>query len=156
VIILRPFNTYGPRQSPRAVIPTIITQALQSSSVRLGSLEPRRDLTFVKDTAQGFLAAATTLGVEGQTIQLGCQNETSVADLVDLAGSILGKKLKVVVEAGRRRPKASEVMQLNSSNRRAREILGWQPKVSLVAGLGKTIDWFRDRAEFYKHGLYYI
>jgi len=156
VVILRPFNTYGPRQSPRAVIPTIITQALRSTTVRLGSLSPRRDLTYVKDTARGFAAAVTASGAEGQTIQLGCQNEISVADLVDLAGRILGKKLRVVVESQRKRPEASEVMRLYASNQRAREVLGWEPKVALAAGMEKTIDWFRNRAALYKHDLYHI
>ncbi len=156
VTIIRPFNAYGPRQSPRAVIPTIITQALRSTTVALGSLEPRRDLTFVKDTARGFVAAAVARGAEGLTIQLGHQSETSVSELVELVSSILGKKLKVVVESRRRRPRTSEVMQLHASNQRAREILGWRPEVSLAAGLEKTIDWFRNRADFYKRGLYYI
>jgi NAD dependent epimerase/dehydratase len=156
VTILRPFNTYGPRQSPRAVIPTIITQALRSATVRLGSLEPRRDLTFVKDTAKGFAAAATAPGAEGQTIQLGSQHETSVAELVDLAGRILGKKLRVAVEVERKRPVASEVMRLCASHQRAREILRWEPEVTLAAGMEKTIDWFRNRADLYKHNFYHI
>lgn len=156
VTILRPFNTYGPRQSPRAVIPTIVIQALRSSTVHLGSLEPRRDLTFVTDTARGFIAAAAVPGAEGQTIQLGCQKEASVADLVDLVGRIVGKNLKVVVETGRKRPGKSEVMRLCASTRRACEILRWRPKVSLAAGLEKTVNWFRDRAGLYKEGLYYI
>ncbi len=156
VTILRPFNTYGPRQSPRAVIPTIITQALRSSTVALGSLEPRRDLTFVKDTVRGFVAAAATRGTEGQTIQLGSQSETSVSDLVDLVAGILRKKLKVIAETRRKRPPTSEVMQLHASNRRAREILGWRPRVPLAAGLEKTIDWFKSRSDLYRHGLYYI
>ena len=156
VVILRPFNTYGPRQSPRAVIPTIITQALRSTTVRLGSLAPRRDLTYVKDTARGFVAAVSAPTAEGQTIQLGCQDETSVAELVNLAGRILGKKLRVVVESQRKRPEASEVMRLYASNQRAREVLGWEPKVPLAAGMEKTIDWFRSRVALYKHDLYHI
>jgi dTDP-glucose 4,6-dehydratase len=156
VTILRPFNTYGPRQSLRAVIPTIITQALRSSTVRLGSLEPRRDLTFVKDTVRGFYAAAMTPVAVGQTIQLGCQIETSVAELVDLAGRILGKHLRVVAEAGRKRPKSSEVMRLCASNVRAREILGWQPEIPLETGLEMTIEWFRKRSDLSKRELYHI
>ncbi len=156
VTIVRPFNTYGPRQSPRAVIPTIITQALRSSSVRLGSLEPRRDLTFVKDTARGFIAAATVPGAVGQTIQLGFQSEISVAELVDLAGRILGKKLRIVVETERQRPEASEVMRLCASNQRARDVLGWQPRVPLASGLEKTINWFRNHPDYYRHDFYHI
>jgi nucleoside-diphosphate-sugar epimerase len=156
VTILRPFNTYGPRQSLRAVIPTIISQALRSLTVRLGSLEPRRDLTFVRDTARGFYSAATAPGAAGETIQLGSGKETSVAELVELTGRMIGKKLKVVVERGRKRPPASEVMRLCASNERAREILGWEPVVGLEAGLQLTIDWFRNRADSYKRSLYHI
>ncbi len=156
VTILRPFNTYGPRQSPRAVIPTIVTQALRSSTVRLGSLEPRRDLTYVRDTARGFIAAATAPGAEGATVQLGSNQETAVADLVRIAGEILGKKLRVVEEARRKRPAASEVMRLFASNQRALQILGWKPKVPLALGMEKTIDWFRDRAALYKRDLYHV
>lgn len=156
VTIIRPFNTYGPRQSARAVIPTIIAQALTGSTVRLGRLEPRRDLTFVKDTAKGFVAAATSPEAEGKTIQLGSQQETAVAELVEIAGRILRKRLKVVVEAQRKRPKTSEVMRLHASNRRAREVLGWKPMVPLAEGMEMTIDWFRDRAALYKQNLYHI
>ena len=156
VTVLRPFNTYGPRQSPRAVIPTIITQALNSCRIRLGSLEPRRDLTFVTDTARGFVAAALAAGAKGATVQLGSNQETSVAELVKIVGELLGKRLEPVSEKGRRRPKASEVERLFASNQRARELLGWQPKVSLTRGLEKTIAWFKSRAGHYKQELYYI
>ncbi len=156
VTILRPFNTYGPRQSPRAVIPTIITQALRSGTIRLGSLEPRRDLTFVTDTARGFVAAAVSSAAVGQTIQIGSDRETSVRELVDLIGDILGRRLKVVSETQRRRPRASEVECLHASNLRAAELLNWQPRVSLEKGLEKTIVWFRKRASSYKHALYHI
>jgi dTDP-glucose 4,6-dehydratase len=156
VTVLRPFNTYGPRQSPRAVIPTIITQALNSRKIRLGSLEPRRDLTFVTDTARGFIAAALSAGAKGATVQLGSNHETSVAELVEMVGELLGKKLEPVPDKDRRRPKASEVERLFASNQRARELLGWQPRVSLHKGLEKTITWFQSRAGKYKHELYYI
>src|SRR5512136_2836669 len=99
VTILRPFNTYGPRQSPRAVIPTIITQALHSRKIKLGSLEPRRDLTYVTDTARGFVAAAASPGAKGTTVQLGTNREISIKELVDLIGRILGKRLQPVAEA---------------------------------------------------------
>jgi len=156
VTILRPFNTYGPRQSPRAVIPTIITQALRSNKIKLGSLAPRRDLTFVTDTARGFVAAATSASAIGATVQLGSNREISIGELVDLIGTILGKRLRPVAEAGRRRPKASEVERLFASNQRAKELLGWQPRVSLEHGLEKTIAWFGDRADHYKHDFYHI
>lgn len=156
VTVLRPFNTYGPRQSPRAIIPTIITQALSSRKVRLGSLEPSRDLTFVTDTARGFLAAALSAGAKGATVQLGSNCETSVGELVKIVGKLLGKRLEPVSDKERRRPKASEVERLVASNLRARELLGWQPRVSLSKGLETTINWFKSRAGKYKHELYYI
>jgi NAD dependent epimerase/dehydratase len=156
VVIIRPFNTYGPRQSPRAVIPTIIIQALQSLPVRLGNLKSRRDLTFVTDTARGFIAASTAPKVEGDTIQLGSQQESSIADLVEMVGTILGRKLKVISEAGRRRPKASEVERLFASNQYAKEHLRWQPEVSLMDGLEKTVRWFRGRTDIYKKDFYHV
>jgi NAD dependent epimerase/dehydratase len=156
VVILRPFNTYGPRQSPRAVIPTIIIQALQSLPVRLGNLKSRRDLTFVKDTARGFIAASTAPKVEGDTIQLGSQQESSIADLVEMVGAILGRKLKVISETGRRRPKASEVERLFALNQYAKERLKWQPEVPLIDGLEKTVRWFRGRTDIYKEDFYHV
>jgi dTDP-glucose 4,6-dehydratase len=155
-VVLRPFNTYGPRQSPRAVIPTIILQALQGTRIRLGNIGPRRDLTFVTDTTRGFVAAATTEGVDGQTIQLGSQSETSVRELVDLVGSILNRKLRVVTERQRQRSRSCEVERLYASNRRAADLLGWSPQVPLAPGLEKTINWFRESSWIYKSDLYHI
>jgi NAD dependent epimerase/dehydratase len=155
-VIVRPFNTYGPRQSPRAIIPAIIIQALRSSRIRLGSLTPKRDLTFVKDTVRGFVAASVAPRIEGETIQLGSQCESSIQELVDYIGKILGKRLEVVPEAGRRRPKKSEVERLFASNRKAKELLGWQPEVPLISGLEKTVQWFRGRTDFYKAGVYHV
>jgi dTDP-glucose 4,6-dehydratase len=156
VVILRPFNTFGPRQSPRAVIPTIIIQALQSRTVHLGSTGTKRDLTFVKDTARGFIAASTAPKVEGETIQLGSQREYAISELVAMIGSILGRKLKVVSDSGRRRPRASEVERLFASNQNARERLSWQPEVNLQNGLEKTVRWFQGRADQYKFDLYHV
>jgi NAD dependent epimerase/dehydratase len=156
VVIVRPFNTYGPRQSPRAIIPAIIIQALQSRRIRLGSLTPKRDLTFVKDTVRGFLAASSAPDIEGATIQLGSERESSIQELVDYIGTILGKKLEVVLEARRRRPKTSEVERLFASNQKAKELLGWRPEVPLMAGLEKTIQWFRGRTDLYKAGVYHV
>jgi dTDP-glucose 4,6-dehydratase len=156
VAIVRPFNTYGPRQSPRAVIPAIITQALESSTIRLGRLDPRRDLTYVQDTVRGFLAAATARAAAGQTIQLGSEQEISVMELVTLVGQILGKPLRVVSEAQRRRPKSSEVERLFASNRKAAELLAWHPEVPLAQGLEKTIQWFQTRSAGARKHLYTI
>ncbi len=156
VVILRPFNTYGPRQSPRAIIPAIIIQALQSRRIRLGSLTPRRDLTYVKDTARGFLAASSALEIEGETIQIGAQREVSIQELVGLIGAILKKELDVIPDAGRRRPKASEVERLYASNQKAKELMGWRPQVSLEKGLENTVRWFRGRKDLYKTGIYHV
>jgi NAD dependent epimerase/dehydratase len=155
VVILRPFNTYGPRQSPRAVIPTIILQALSSRTVHLGSIKTRRDLTFVKDTARGFVAAACAPKVEGETIQLGSQHEYSILELVGLIGSVLNKKLNIISETERRRPKTSEVERLFASNQNADRRLNWQPKVLLPDGLERTVRWFSERASRYPRNIVY-
>ncbi len=156
VVIIRPFNAYGPRQSPRAVVPAIITQALASNTIRLGRLDPRRDLTYVLDTVRGFLAAATRPACVGQTIQIGSAQEVSVSDLVTMIGAILGQPLRVVGESRRRRPKASEVERLLASNRKAADLLGWQPEVPLERGLAETIRWFQSHPDRYKHFLYNV
>ncbi len=156
VVILRPFNAYGPRQSPRAVIPTIILQALRRGSVRLGNLETKRDLTYVTDTAKGFIAAVAAPGIEGETIQLGSQCEYSVRDLVDLVGSVLNKKLKTISDARRRRPETSEVNRLFASNELAKERLLWRPETGMVEGLERTVRWFRERADFYRSDFYHV
>jgi NAD dependent epimerase/dehydratase len=114
VCVLRPFNTYGPRQSARAIIPTIISQALAGSTLRLGSLHPRRDLTYVEDTAAAFVAAATSEGAVGRTIQLGTNHDVSVGDLVDMVAEVLGRELTVETDPARVRPDKSEVERLIS------------------------------------------
>jgi NAD dependent epimerase/dehydratase len=156
VVILRPFNTYGPRQSLRAVIPTIIIQALKSRQVRLGSLDTRRDLTFVNDTARGFLAASSKQNIEGETIQLGSQSDHSIAEIAGIVGKILGKKLKIISETGRRRPEQSEVKRLFASNQNAKKRLQWEPEVSLADGLERTVRWFSGRSDLYKSDLYCV
>lgn len=156
VTILRPFNTYGPRQSPRAVIPTIVLQALRGNRIRLGNTGPSRDLTFVTDTARGFIDAAVSPQAAGQTVQLGSGTETSVENLVAAIGVILGRRLAVVHERRRERPEGSEVERLYASNRRAAELIGWRPKVPLAQGLEKTIHWFRSRTSLYKTDLYHV
>ena len=157
VVILRPFNTYGPRQSPRAVIPAIILQALKSNVVRLGNLDATRDLTFVKDTAAGFVAAGTTPKVEGETIQLGTQTEHSIRELVDLIAEILGRKLKIVSEQARQRPEKSEVTRLFACNQLAKDRLEWRCRTGLKAGLEETVRWFQERGHsFNKHDLYHV
>lgn len=140
-VVLRPFNTYGPRQSARAVIPTIISQALAGDVVRLGSTDPRRDLTFVEDTAAGFVAAATADEAVGRTIQLGTDHDVSVGDLVEAVAEILGRELVVELDERRVRPAKSEVERLISSPALASELLGWTPRVDLREGLARTVDY---------------
>jgi dTDP-glucose 4,6-dehydratase len=149
VMTLRPFNTFGPRQSARAFIPTIISQALARDEIRLGSLTPERDMTFVSDTVAGFMAAAATPGIEGMTLNLGTSKTYSVGWF---AARILGlmEVDKPIVQADERmRPAASEVMKLVSDNTRARDRMGWSPTVSVDEGLRRTIEFVR------KHPLHY-
>jgi len=150
VVTVRPFNTYGPRQSARAVIPTIISQALTRDELHLGSLETRRDFTYVTDTVAGFIRAAEAQGVEGQVFNLGTGSEVSVAELVQAIGRILGRELRVVQEVARLRPDKSEVLRLLSDNRKASEQLGWQPQVSLEQGLAQTVEWIRRNIQLYR------
>jgi NAD dependent epimerase/dehydratase len=156
VCILRPFNTYGPRQSARAIIPTIISQALAGSTLHLGSIDPRRDLTFVADTAAAFVAAATADAAVGRTVQLGANHDVSVADLVDLVGDILGRELTVETDPRRVRPDASEVVRLISGPFLAREVLGWEARVPLREGLERTIAWIERNAGRFRAADYVI
>jgi dTDP-glucose 4,6-dehydratase len=149
VSVLRPFNTYGPHQSARAVIPTIISQALADGPVRLGSLHPRRDLTFVEDTVSGFLATAQSPAAIGRTLQLGTGHDVSIGDIVEMVGEILGHPLEVEHDAARVRPAQSEVERLISDPALARELTGWEPGHDLRDGLTRTIEWLeRNRARY--------
>ncbi len=144
VVVLRPFNTYGPRQSERAVLPTMLRQLLAGRpEVRLGRLDPRRDLTFVADTVDGFVRAATAPEIDGRTIQLGTGRSESIGRLFELACQILGTGARAVVDPARLRPDASEVLVLESDPSLARELLGWEAHTSLEDGLRKTIEWLR-------------
>jgi nucleoside-diphosphate-sugar epimerase len=147
VTVLRPFNTYGPRQSARAVVPTVVAQALAGDRVRLGALAPRRDLTFVSDTVSGFLSAAVAAPAIGRTVQLGTGHDVSVGEIVALVGAILGRELEVEQDDARVRPPASEVQRLISSPQLAKELLGWAPAVELREGLQRTIEWLAGNAE---------
>ena len=146
VTVLRPFNTYGPHQSRRAIVPTIITQALAGGPLRLGSLEPRRDLTYVGDTVEGFIAAAESPAALGRTIQLGTDRDVSIGELVRIVGDLLGRELEVVLDRARVRPARSEVMRLISGPKLARELLEWSPRTTLEDGLQRTIEWLAERA----------
>jgi nucleoside-diphosphate-sugar epimerase len=156
VVTLRPFNTYGPRQSTRAVIPTIITQALTRDEVKLGSLDPSRDFTFVTDTADGFMRVAAAENVLGQEINLGNDNTIRIGDLVDKIFAIIGKTPKVVIDSQRVRPGKSEVMKLWASNKKARELIGWEPRISLDDGLRATIEWISAHIDLYRPDQYTV
>jgi len=156
VVTLRPFNTYGPRQSARAVIPTIITQALTRDEVKLGSLDPSRDFTFVTDTANGFVRVAEAENVAGQEINLGNDNTIRIGDLVEKIFGIIGKTPKVVADPQRVRPGKSEVMKLWASNKKAKEMIGWEPQVSLDEGLRQTIEWISAHLDLYRPDQYTV
>ncbi|AEH09715.1 MULTISPECIES: SDR family NAD(P)-dependent oxidoreductase [Protofrankia] len=154
VTVLRPFNTYGPHQSARAVTTTVITQALAGGTLRLGELDTRRDLTFVSDTVAGFLAAAQSDAAVGRTVHLGTGHDVSVAELVTAVGDLLGRKLTVNVDETRLRPPHSEVARLVSNPALARELLGWAPQVDLDAGLTATIGWIKSNMSRFRVGEY--
>ncbi|MBI4787222.1 MAG: GDP-mannose 4,6-dehydratase [Chloroflexi bacterium] len=156
VVTVRPFNTYGPRQSARAVIPTIITQALTQDTVRLGNLEARRDLTFVSDTVAGFCKAAEVAGIEGLTLNLGAGSEIRIGDLANEIIGLVGRPVTIVQDPDRLRPEKSEVQRLLSDNRLARERLGWTPQVALREGLEQTVAWVREHLDLYRPRQYQI
>ncbi len=150
VSIVRPFNTYGPRQSTRAVIPTIITQALSGSEVRVGSLSPTRDFNYVTDTVEGFLGAASAPQAIGKTINFGSGVEISIGDLAKQIGHLVGKDLTLVSEEQRVRPDNSEVDRLCADSSLAQQLLGWQSRVSIEQGLRQTIAWMEENLGNYR------
>ena len=156
VVTLRPFNTFGPRQSARAFIPTIISQALSQPQIHLGSLTPVRDLTFVADTVAGFLAAGLAPNVEGETINLGVGQGFTVGDVATRILSLLDLKLPIVEDAERIRPQSSEVFKLISNNTKAGELLKWSPAASLESGLTRTIEYVRNNITKYRSEAYSI
>lgn len=156
VATLRPFNTYGPRQSARAIIPTIISQAMTEDSIRLGSLEPVRDLTYVADTVEAFLEAGVSPSSVGQVMNAGSGCGVSVGDLAALILRLMGSNKPITLEERRVRPAASEVFVLIADARRAREHLGWTPRWSLEAGLEKTIAFVTAHAHLYRPSSYAV
>ena len=156
VVTVRPFNTYGPRQSARAVIPTIISQALEGRQIRLGSLSPTRDLNYVDDTVDGFVRAAAAAGVVGEVINVGSGREISIGELARLILRTLGRDVPIVVEEQRVRPERSEVGRLLCDASKARKLLGWEPRTSLEDGLAKTIEWLAKHASRYKPSIYNV
>jgi NAD dependent epimerase/dehydratase len=156
VVTLRPFNTFGPRQSARAFIPTIVCQALERDAVGLGALDPQRDMTFVSDTVAGFVAAATAEGIAGETINLGTGSTFSVGQFAERILRLMGVDKPIVQEAGRMRPAASEVMRLVSDNGKAQRLMGWRPQVELDEGLRRTIAFVADNLRLYRPSSYTV
>jgi NAD dependent epimerase/dehydratase len=155
-VTVRPFNTYGPRQSARAVIPTIIAQALTQSVVKLGDLRPTRDLNFATDTANGFLLAGTSEAAIGKTINLANRDEISIGDLAQKIIQLVGRDVHIEEDTTRVRPANSEVFRLYGDNTLARELLGWQPQVGLDEGLRRTIEWVAQRIERFDPTRYQV
>ena len=156
VVTVRPFNSYGPRQSARAVIPTIITQALTKDEIILGNLAPRRDLTYVSDIVDGFLKAGQVPDVEGEVINLGSGSEISIGELAKMIRGFVGREAKIVEDDDRKRPRRSEVQRLLADSSLALERLGWEPKISLKKGLSATIAWISDNIQDYRPGNYQV
>jgi len=156
-VIVRPFNTFGPRQSERAVIPSIIVQALLNQPIRLATIKPgelSRDFTFVHDQVRGFLLAAEHLAgdrkIAGEAFNFGSGAATDLFEIVDLVGAILKEKLIIIYDEERRRPEQSEVRRLCANSLKAQNVLGWQPEYTLPQGLKKTVDWFKEHLEDYR------
>ncbi len=154
VTILRPFNTFGPRQSSRAVIPTIITQLLEGPKIRLGNLAPVRDMNYVEDTVEGFLGAASAPGAVGEVINVGSGRGETIGELARLIAGLMGKTLEVDRDEERMRPDNSEVFELLCSNDKAEKLLGWRPVVGLEEGLRRTIAWTEKNLDLFRVGRY--
>jgi dTDP-glucose 4,6-dehydratase len=156
IAIIRPFNTYGPRQSARAVVPTIITQALTKKVVQTGSLHPTRDLTFISDMIEGFTRVAEEKKSIGEVINIGTGFEISIGDLAEKILKLSESKANIEIDKKRIRPKDSEVERLWADSTKARKLLGWQPRIKLDDGLKRTIKWVSDHITEYKVGNYTI
>jgi dTDP-glucose 4,6-dehydratase len=156
VATIRPFNTYGPRQSARAVIPTIVVQALAGKEIRLGALDPVRDFTFVDDTVEGFLRVGWHEQAVGAEINIGSGECISIRDLAAKILSMVGRELPVVDEQRRLRPRDSEVMQLHASAAKAHRLIGWEARVTLEEGLRRTIDWIGSNLGRYRPDMYEV
>jgi dTDP-glucose 4,6-dehydratase len=154
VAICRPFNTYGPRQSDRAVIPMLIAQALHREEIVLGNLTPTRDFTYVSDTVEGFIKVAESDACLGEDINLGTGCEISIGDLAKKIIELVGRNVDITRAGERMRPAASEVQRLCSNNGKARALAGWSPTVSLEEGLRLTIDWVKNSSHLYDPNQY--
>jgi UDP-glucose 4-epimerase len=156
VVVVRPFNTYGPRQSARAVIPTIIAQALWAREIRLGAVSPLRDFNFVEDTAAGMVAAAAGATRPGDVLNIGSGLSVTIGEVAERIQKLCGTSLPIVTDERRVRPAASEVLELRCDSGRARAELGWQPRVSLDEGLAATVAWMRRHADEFRPGEYAV
>ena len=155
-VIARPFNTYGPRQSARAVIPTIVSQALSREKIELGALQPTRDFLYVEDTVAGLLRCGEADGVVGEVVNLGTGTEISIGEVAEHVLRILGRQLPVTLDEKRLRPADSEVERLIAGTDKAKRLLGWEPTVDLDEGLRRTIDWLKGSLDDYKPSLYSV
>jgi len=157
VVIVRPFNTYGPRQSARAVIPTIITQLLSGKNeLHLGALSPTRDFNYVTDTVNGFISLSETDAAIGQEINIASGKEISIGDMVQMLISQINPSAKIICDEERLRPEKSEVNRLLGCNEKIMKLTGWEPQVSLEQGLAMTIEWMRHNMDSYVPGKYMI
>lgn len=156
VVTVRPFNTFGPRQSTRAVIPAIITQCLAGDTVRLGNLHPVRDMNYVGDVVRGFERAGTAAAAIGRTINIGSGRGSTIADLVRVIAQATNSSVAIETDDARVRPENSEVGTLVADNTLARELLDWRPAVSLEEGLRLTIEWMKDHLSEYRPGVYQV
>lgn len=157
VKIVRPFNTYGPRQSARAIIPTVITQILSGKkSIKLGNIHPTRDLTFVKDTVEGFIEISKVGKLNGEITNIGMKEEITVGDLVKLIAQLMDANVEIISDSQRVRPENSEVERLFCENEKIKARTSWNPKYNLESGLGATIEWLKDNLESYKPELYNV
>jgi len=156
IATIRPFNTYGPGQSARAVIPTIISQALKSGTVYLGSLHPTRDLTYTEDTVNAFIKVAESDKSIGEVINIGSNFEISIGELADKVISLIGRDVKVISTEERIRPEKSEVDRLWADNSKAKKLIGWEPTILLEDGLKRTIEWMKENLNRYKVGIYNV
>ncbi len=155
-VTVRPFNTFGPRQSARAVIPTIITQCLTDERVKLGNVAPVRDFNYVGNVVEGFLRAGESPRAVGRTFNLGSGREIRIDELARTIAALIGKQVRIETEQQRVRPERSEVERLLADATQAREILGWEPEISLQEGLKKTIDWIEENLSLYRLGAYVV
>ncbi len=156
VVTVRPFNTFGPRQSARAVIPTVIMQGLVNRRVRLGNVEPTRDFNYVSNTVDGFICAAASDQAVGRVVNFGSGSEIKIRSLVEAIGRLMGVPIEIVTDEERIRPIASEVERLLADTRLAEKLLDWTPAVSLEDGLRLTIEWIKKHPEYYRPELYAI